>query len=86
LIIAGTDTVAITLHWTFALLCHYPDMQTRISDEIDQFIEKHGRSPEFEDRDEFPFSISVMKESMRFKPITPFGLPHAANRDGKSCK
>lgn len=71
------------LCWTIAILCHYPEVQERVSAEIDAFVERNGRLPLFTERLELQFCISVMKECMRFKPITTFGIPHYVNEDGK---
>lgn len=83
MIVAGTDTISVSLHWNFAIMCHYPEKQKIVSDEIDTFIRKHGRLPEFTDRKELPYCISVIKECMRYRPTMAFGLPHAVNRDSK---
>ncbi|KAG2216838.1 hypothetical protein INT45_009464 [Circinella minor] len=80
-IIAGTDTSAVTLEWSMVILCHYPEVQKIMSEEIDQFIHENGRLPTFEDRDKLPYSTSVQKECMRYRPITFFGLPHEASQD-----
>lgn len=63
-------------------MCNYPEVQKKASNEIDEFVKLNGRLPEFTDRMEVPYCISVMKETMRFRPITPFGLPHAVRKDG----
>lgn len=81
LVAAGTDTISVTLHWTFAIMCNYPTVQQKVVAEIDQFIEKNGRIPEFTEREEVPYCISVIKECMRYKPTTPFGLPRAVRED-----
>ncbi|KAI8352157.1 cytochrome P450 [Choanephora cucurbitarum] len=81
LVAAGSDTVAITLSWILAILCDYPEVQKSAIDEIDMFVKKHNRVPTFADRLEVPLCISIMKECMRFKPTTAFGLPHSASSD-----
>ncbi|RCI06239.1 cytochrome P450 2 sub U member 1 [Rhizopus stolonifer] len=81
LIAAGTDTISVTLSWNFVLMCHHPETQKRVVEEIDAFIQKHERTPSFADRLELPFCISVIKECMRYRPISAFGLPHAAAED-----
>ncbi|KAI7896202.1 cytochrome P450 [Mucor mucedo] len=78
---AGTDTNSVYLCWTIGIMCHYPEVQVKIAAEIDNFIERHGRLPSFSDRLELPFCVSTMKECMRYKPITAFGIPHLANDD-----
>ena len=66
-----------------AILCHYPEVQKVMSEELDQFIREHSRLPTFDERDEIPYSISVQKECMRYRPTTFFGLPHEASQDSK---
>ncbi|RCH89793.1 hypothetical protein CU098_005126 [Rhizopus stolonifer] len=77
----GTDTVSVTLSWTVALLCHHPEIQQRVADEIQQFVRKHNRFPQFSDRDQVPYVNCVLKESLRFRPVTAFGIPHAVKED-----
>lgn len=86
LIIAGTDTVSVTLSWNIAILCRHSDVQIKVAAELDEFIAKHGRLPHFKERSHLPYCISVMKECMRYRPITPFGLPHTTNEDRKYIK
>ncbi|GAA5808621.1 hypothetical protein MFLAVUS_002013 [Mucor flavus] len=81
LIIAGTDTVSVTLSWNIAILCRHPNVQYKIFAELDKFIESNGRVPHFNERSQLPYCISVMKECMRYRPITPFGLPHTTHED-----
>lgn len=83
LVAAGSDTISITLSWIFAILCNHQEVQKSAIDEIDLFVKKHNRVPTFADRLDVPLCISIMKECMRFKPITPFGLPHSAASDSK---
>ena len=68
------------------ILCHYPEVQKTIRDELDQFIRTNGRLPSFDERENFPYSISVQKECMRFRPVTFFGIPHEATKEFKYQK
>ncbi|OAD02171.1 cytochrome P450 CYP5207, partial [Mucor lusitanicus CBS 277.49] len=77
----GTDTISVTMSWNYAILCRYPDLQKRVSAEIDSFIKIHGRVPDFSEREELPLCISVMKESMRYRPTSPFGVSHTTDKD-----
>ncbi|KAI7871317.1 cytochrome P450 [Spinellus fusiger] len=81
MIIGGTDTVSVSISWTFALLSHHPEIQRKICDEIDAFIIKYKRLPIFTEREAFPYMISVQREIMRFYPVLPYGLPHIAEQD-----
>ncbi|KAG1444752.1 hypothetical protein G6F56_010167 [Rhizopus delemar] len=40
---AGTDTTAVSTAWAIAVLCHHPNVQKKICDELDVFIKKHGQ-------------------------------------------
>ncbi|KAL9552676.1 hypothetical protein PS6_004353 [Mucor atramentarius] len=81
LIAAGTDTISVTMSWNYAILCRYPDLQKRVSEEIDAFIKTHGRIPNFEEREEIPLCVSVMKECMRYRPTSSFGVSHTTDKD-----
>lgn len=81
MIAAGTDTVSVTLDWAFAIMCNYPEAQAKAASEIDNFIKLNGRLPAFAERERLPYCISLLKEVMRLKPVTAFGIPHLANKD-----
>ncbi|KAG1358224.1 hypothetical protein G6F62_000894 [Rhizopus arrhizus] len=81
---AGADTVATTIYWAFAILSQMPEVQAKLTEELDEWKSKHapGAIPRFnEDRDDLPYSICVQKEIMRFRPATNFGLIHMASED-----
>ncbi|KAI7874807.1 cytochrome P450 [Lichtheimia hyalospora FSU 10163] len=82
IILAGTDTTAVTVTWALAILVKYPEIQANMQAEIDRFRENNGgRMPTFADRNEFPYMISVQKECMRYRATTPFGVPHVTTKD-----
>ncbi|KAI9491715.1 cytochrome P450 [Zychaea mexicana] len=81
IIAAGADTIAVSLSWAMVILCHHPDVQQKLRDEVDAFIKVHNRLPNFDERDSLPYLISVQKECLRFRPTTPFGLLHEATED-----
>ena len=82
MVIARSDTVKVTLGWSFLILCTMPDIQRKIQQELDTFITKHHRLPVFSERDEIPYLIAVQKECLRFRPTTPCGAPHLVEQDG----
>ena len=83
ILVAGGDTVSIATLFTYAILCHYPQVQKRLAEEIDTFIKRHGRHPTFEDRLELPYFIAVQKECMRFRSPVYYGVPRKASKDSK---
>lgn len=84
LLVGGTDTISVTLSWNICIMCHHPEVQKAAAAEIDQFIKLNGHIPLFSDRLELPYCVSVIKECMRYRPTTPFGLPHTVSKDSKS--
>jgi cytochrome P450 len=54
--------------------------------EIDGFVKQNGALPKFGQRDQVPYTVSVLKECMRYRPITSFGLPHSTSQDSKYKK
>jgi cytochrome P450 len=79
---AGSETVSTTLLWAVCILCNYPEVQKKIQREIDSFTENSdGKLPAFSDRLELPYCVSVMKECMRFKSTTSFGIPHRSTKE-----
>lgn len=82
-ILGTTDTSSVTLAWSFAILCQYPDVQQRLIQELDAFTSANGRIPCFKERNEIPYTIAVMRGCMQFGSMTPLGVPHSVNQDGK---
>ncbi|KAG2217228.1 hypothetical protein INT45_012687 [Circinella minor] len=81
MLVAGTDTTAVTITWAFLQLSTKPEVQKKIQEEIDAFVDKHGRVPYFWERDSVPYMIAVQRECFRLRPTTEFGVPHAVAED-----
>ena len=65
-LVAGHETTAVALSWTFHLLAQHPEVERRLHDEVDQAL--GGRVPELQDLAELPFTRMVLEESMRLYP------------------
>jgi cytochrome P450 len=74
LLFAGVDTTQITVHWMFLLLAKYPVIQTRMRQEIEELI--GDRLPEHKDIDNCQYVNAFICETMRFRPVLPFGVLH----------
>ncbi|KAI8139125.1 cytochrome P450 [Fennellomyces sp. T-0311] len=81
LVTGGTETMATTLLWAFAILSTQREAQEKIQEELADFISEHQRLPEFSERSAFPYLVAVQKECMRFRPTTPFGESHEVEQD-----
>src|SRR3989441_2942091 len=63
---AGHETTAIALVWTFYLLSQYPQVRSKLQDEIRSVLA--GHEPTLEDLAKLPYLDWVLNESMRLYP------------------
>ncbi|KAK0200298.1 cytochrome P450 [Desarmillaria ectypa] len=72
----GTDsTVSVLCTFILAMLAN-PEAQRKAQEEIDVVLGL-GVLPRFADEDSLPFVSAVVKEVLRWKNVTPMGIPHA---------
>ncbi|KAL0072935.1 cytochrome P450 [Phycomyces blakesleeanus] len=67
--------------WLFAALSQYPDIHKRVCAEIDNFVTENGRIPNFLDRLDLPYTCALLKENLRFRNTSNFGIPHRVTKD-----
>ncbi|KAH9038272.1 cytochrome P450 [Lactarius hengduanensis] len=53
----------------------YPEVQRKAQAEIDQVV-GNSRLPDFSDEGALPYVQAVLKEVLRWHPVTPLGVPH----------
>ena len=66
LFVAGHETTANALAWTFYLLGQHPEVEQKLADEIQAALE--GRLPTLADLPKMPYLEMVVKEAMRLYP------------------
>jgi len=66
LLIAGHETTANALTWTWYLLSQNPEVEARMHAEIDSAL--GGNSPGFDDMSKLPYTSGVFAESLRLYP------------------
>jgi cytochrome P450 len=66
LALAGHETTASALTWTFYLLSKHPEIARRLGAEVDAVL--GGRAPRLEDFARLPLTRAVIEESMRLYP------------------
>jgi cytochrome P450 len=66
LMLAGHETTANALTWTFYLLSQHPEVEQRLHQEIDSVL--HGRLPTADDLPRLRYTEMVLAESMRLYP------------------
>ncbi len=58
----------------------YPEVQARAHLELDAVVGR-SRPPTFADLPSLPYIRAMVKESVRWGPPLPFGIPHASSAD-----
>ncbi|KAF8592851.1 cytochrome P450 [Ceratobasidium sp. AG-I] len=77
---AGSDT-SVASTWVFVLaMTLHQDVQAKAQAEIDSVL-GGSRLPEMEDQESLPYVCNVLKELMRWRTVTPLGVPHASIKD-----
>ncbi|KAF8971244.1 cytochrome P450 [Flammula alnicola] len=77
---AGADTSVASVHAFFLAMVLHPEIQKRAQAEIDAVV-GNERLPVVADRDQLPYLSAVMKELMRWQPVSPLALPHRSIKD-----
>ncbi|KAF8799105.1 cytochrome P450 [Phlegmacium glaucopus] len=76
---AGADTTVSTTHTFFLAMVCFPDIQMKAQAELDRVV--GGRLPDFDDMEDLPYISALVKEVLRWQPVTPYGFPHCTTED-----
>jgi len=76
--LAGHETTANALAWSFQLLAENPAQRVQLEHELDQVLA--GRAPTLADLPQLPFTLQVFREAMRLYPPA-FIIARRALRD-----
>ncbi len=63
---AGHETTSNALSWTWYLLAQHPEIEAKLHEELDSVLA--GRQPTLADLPNLPYSLQIIKESMRLYP------------------
>ncbi|KAJ3762520.1 cytochrome P450 [Lentinula raphanica] len=77
---ASLETTSTTMSFFLYAMTLYPDVQRRAQDELDRVVGK-SRNPNFDDMEHLPYLRAIVKEVLRWQPVTPLAIPHAALED-----
>jgi cytochrome P450 len=75
--LAGHETTAVALSWTWYLLAQHPDAEARLADELREVL--GGRAPSVADLPRLTYTAMVVTESMRLYPPA-YGIGRQAVR------
>ncbi|KAI0911773.1 cytochrome P450 oxidoreductase [Ustulina deusta] len=76
----GSDTSSSLILAMIRALLEFPDVQRRAQKEIDEVVGE-DRSPTWEDFSRLPYINMMIKESHRWRPVSPLGVSHAVAED-----
>ena len=66
LFLAGHETTANGLSWTWYLLAQHPEVEQKLHEELDRVLQ--GKAPTLADLKKLPYTEQVLQESMRLYP------------------
>ncbi|XP_062077877.1 cytochrome P450 CYP82J17-like [Humulus lupulus] len=84
LIIAGSDTTALNLTWTLALLLNNRQVLNCAQEELDRVVGRE-RWVESSDIKNLVYLQAIVKETLRLYPPGPLSVPHEAWEDCTVC-
>ena len=77
---AGGETTSSALLWWLLAMIAYPEVQNQAHTELDEVVGS-ARPPTFTDIPSLPYIRAMVKETLRWSTILPFGVPHASIAD-----
>lgn len=77
---AGSSTTAAAMMNVILAMVHYSEWQIKLQQEVDTVV-GDDRMPLFEDMERLPKVRAVVKEAMRWRPVTAGGVPHQLDKD-----
>ncbi|KAK0603140.1 hypothetical protein LWI29_001785 [Acer saccharum] len=80
MLLAGTDTVAITLEWAMSNLLNHPEVLKKARDELDAQVGQQHLIDEH-DLPKLEYLQSIISETLRLYPAGPLLIPHMSSSD-----
>lgn len=78
---ASTNTVRSSILWNLYIAANDPDgHQAQLQREIDCVVGRE-RPPEWQDRNDMPFTMASILETLRWRTLAPISIHRAAGRD-----
>ncbi|KAI0028105.1 CyP450 monooxygenase [Vararia minispora EC-137] len=81
LYVAGADTTVSSIQSFFLAMVLYPEVQRKAQEELDKVLEHGSRLPTFTDFGRLPYTEALVKEVLRWHPVTPLAIAHRAITD-----
>lgn len=74
----GSDTASSIILAFIHAMIKYPEVQKKAQQDIDAVVGE-DRSPLWSDFSTLPYINMIVKETMRWRPVTPLAFPHATS-------
>jgi len=78
--VGGADTTTSSVAALFMAMALYPEVQRRAQAELDS-VTSLKRLPDFSDMPNLPYIGALVKELLRWQPVTPLAVVHRAIED-----
>ncbi|KAM0845071.1 hypothetical protein ACQ4PT_056629 [Festuca glaucescens] len=80
LIVAGTESLAMTVEWAMSEILKKPEVFAKATEELDRVVGR-GRWVTEEDMTSLPYMEAIVKETMRLHPVAPMLAPRLSRQD-----
>ena len=70
----------LTISFFVVAMALYPDVQLKAQNILDNIV-GDNRLPEHNDLENIPYIRAILLETLRWRPIAPFGVPHVLSAD-----
>ncbi|KAF6761857.1 cytochrome P450 [Ephemerocybe angulata] len=77
---AGYDTTHATITNFILAMTLFPEVQAKARQELDSVVGS-DRLPDLSDEEKLPYLRAVLKEVVRWRPVSAIGLPHLSTED-----
>ncbi|KAL2925003.1 Cytochrome P450 81D1 [Bienertia sinuspersici] len=81
MLIAGTDTSAITIEWALSLLLNHPNVLHKAREEIDNHKANTNELVQEVDLPKLPYIQCIINETLRLFPAAPLLVGHTPSED-----
>ncbi|KAH9478540.1 Cytochrome P450 monooxygenase [Psilocybe cubensis] len=76
----GSASITEVMLWFFLAMVAFPEQQKRCQDELDAVVGR-SRMPTASDAENLPYMKALVKEVLRWRPVSPLGTQHVVKQD-----
>ncbi|KAF8634716.1 hypothetical protein AX17_004119 [Amanita inopinata Kibby_2008] len=80
LYVAGLETVTTAMIWFTLAMIAFPEKQRKCQEELDAVVGR-SRTPTLQDKVDLPYIQATVRETLRWRAVTPLIVPHCTKED-----